>query len=152
MLSALKFNEKNENAKFLPLSQRLTLKTLEPINHENFKEMPYDFHCPTVQSQLTGRVCATCGLYFASKKAMVSHVKALNYFTCKTSKKLKLTRIEAQRKEEVLCVLREKNTKCANEEWVAENEIDEEDLLSCVDNRSDIQVADSLPIIQMTTE
>ncbi|CAL1671585.1 unnamed protein product [Lasius platythorax] len=98
-------------------------------------------------------MCATCGLYFASKKAVVSHAKALNRSTvCKTSKILKLTRIEAQRKEEVLCVLREENTGCENAEWVAENEIDEEDLRSCVDNRSDIQVADSLPIIQTTAE
>ncbi|CAL1671590.1 unnamed protein product [Lasius platythorax] len=116
--------------------------------------------CPTISiAQLCSRNLRVESVRHADfislqKKAVVSHAKTLNHSTvCKASKKLKLARIEAQRKEEVLCVLREENTGCENAEWVAENKIDEEDLRSCVDNnRSDIQGADSLPTIQTIAE
>lgn len=112
MLTALKLDEKDEHAKFLPLFQNLSLKVIESVDHTSFKEIPYDFYCPSVQSELSSRICATCNIYFASKKVAL-HAKCLKHSIKKKSSSLKLTSIEANRKKESLCIFEDENTGCA---------------------------------------
>jgi hypothetical protein len=37
------------------------------------KGLPYDFSCPSVENVLPRRVCADCGVYFATIKSMKLH-------------------------------------------------------------------------------
>ncbi len=40
-----------------------------------FKSLPYDLYNPSVQSQLTERICKHCSLYFASKVMLNTHMR-----------------------------------------------------------------------------
>lgn len=145
---------KTEDAKFLPLFQRLAFKTSDNTQFEGFTEMPYDFFCPTVQSQLDNRICSTCGLYFATKKAASAHMKALKHkLSAKEKKSKKLVSIEAQRKDEMLCIFQEENTGCKNSDWCFESEIEIEDVQNCVDRRNNTCETDSsIPVINSMEE
>ena len=53
---------------FPPLSIQLHLsRGLLPRSTRVFKALPYDLYNPSVQSELIGRICKCCNLYFASK-------------------------------------------------------------------------------------
>ena len=40
-----------------------------------FADVPYDLYCPKVFDKVHERTCEECGIYFASKKAKMSHKK-----------------------------------------------------------------------------
>lgn len=133
LLTALNFSQKSENAKFLPLFQNLSLNTIESTDHKIFEVVPYDFYCPTVQSELSNRICTTCHLYFASEKALgILHAKSLKHSVAKKKpSKLKLSSIEVARKEEVLCIFKDEDTGIESAEWIDKTDIES----VCVDKR-----------------
>lgn len=48
--------------------------------YDHFNEIPYDFYCPSLCSDLkliVERTCKECGLYFCSKKAVTLHKNSL---------------------------------------------------------------------------
>lgn len=118
------WNEKNENAKFLPLFQRLSIKL--SISYEPFTEMPYDYYCPTVHEQLSDRVCKTCGLYFASKKGAISHMKLVGHSIKKARQKriIKSKSIIKTRGTEKLCILHDKNGEKNDSEWIESEDLE----------------------------
>lgn len=66
-LIAVNTDEENEKDKFLSLFQRLSLQDLK-IPIDNWAEMPYDYYCPSVRSQLSNRICLTCNRYYVTKR------------------------------------------------------------------------------------
>lgn len=60
-----------EDCHYCPLFIQLATKIDFPDH--TYEEIPYDFYCPSVQSQLKTRCCTICGLYFASQTAMKEH-------------------------------------------------------------------------------
>lgn len=116
--------------------------------------MPYDYFCPTVRSQLASRICLTCGLYFATKKTALSHMKALSHkLTAKEKKARKLLSIEAQRENEVLCIYEDAITSSKDSDWCVESDIDVEDVKNCVDRRNYAPDEDTpMPVIESIKE
>lgn len=58
-------------SKFSPFLVRLSVDLSPPLG--GFDQMPYDFFCPSVQSDLKKKVCPTCGIYFTSHKVVQMH-------------------------------------------------------------------------------
>ncbi|KAJ8666270.1 hypothetical protein QAD02_007932 [Eretmocerus hayati] len=135
ILKAVPLGEEHANARFLPLFQRLALVNLEIPNPDGFKKIPYDLYCPSVRSELSGRICKTCGIYFVTKKAATDHMKSLNHAPVKAPQKSRIKRIEAQRKEEVLCIMQEHGASTLTAEWIMEDHIQNHDTDDCIDNR-----------------
>ncbi|KAJ8682384.1 hypothetical protein QAD02_018176 [Eretmocerus hayati] len=63
--------------------------------------VPYDYYCPSIRDQITGRLCRICGAYFGSKKRKELHSKHKHGSECNS--KLRATRILSKRGNEVLC-------------------------------------------------
>lgn len=83
-----------------------------------FKILPHDLYCPSLKNTLKDRVCAICGLYFASQVMLNSHKKVHN--ASKTVKKILPKRVAARRHQEVLVL-----QNGADElEWMDEKEVD----------------------------
>ena len=61
----------DEAGHFYDLPTRLMLDTLAPTT--DFRQLPFDFSCPTVKSELHKKVCQSCGIYFSSAKALQVH-------------------------------------------------------------------------------
>lgn len=119
-----------------------------------FKEMPYDFYCPTVQTQLQGRVCSICGLYFATKKAVKSHVKNLKHTMRAQFKRKNLISIEAERDAEFLCVVKDDRTGEKDAEWIEKDDMAEELIGNEVNVNYETNGVQeiSMPIIQSLSE
>ena len=114
--------------KFCPLLLQLALN-IQP-KHKDFPVIPYDFHCPSVQSQLYDRTCLECGLYHASIKSLTKHCKIIH--KCqpkqieekkKASRKLVqakkiISKRESNNEEELLCIIKYKNAATEDIEWV----------------------------------
>ena len=62
-----------QDGHFDSLQTRILLSTILP-NH-NFKHLPFDFFCPSIQKTIKSRVCKTCGIYFCSASRLKSHRK-----------------------------------------------------------------------------
>ena len=117
------------NATFLPLFVNLQLN-----NHVQKDEMgafvipPYDLHCPSVQLQLVKRCCSVCGIYHASVKSAVNHVKvhrrtSFGVIPQEIIEKKRPVRVAARRQREMMVVLRDHlNNESA--EWLDVEEID----------------------------
>ena len=74
--NGLEYGENKENSKFLSMFTNLAInKNIFPprVAVKFPKGIPYDFACPTVEKVLPRRVCAKCGLYFATTKSNGAH-------------------------------------------------------------------------------
>jgi hypothetical protein len=113
----------------LPLFVNLQLN-----NHVQKDEMgafvipPYELHCPSVQLQLVKRCCSVCGIYHASVKSAVNHVKvhrrtSFGVIPQEIIEKKRPVRVAARRQREMMVVLRDHlNNESA--EWLDVEEID----------------------------
>ncbi|KAJ8672545.1 hypothetical protein QAD02_003804 [Eretmocerus hayati] len=72
---------------------------------------------------------------FCYKKAATDHMKSLNHAPVKAPQKSRIKRIEAQRKEEVLCIMQEHGASTLTAEWIMEDHIQNHDSDDCIDNR-----------------
>jgi len=50
----------------------LILHRLEPKTE--FKQIPFDYFCPSIRDQLSKRICQKCGSYFPSQVAVKRHM------------------------------------------------------------------------------
>lgn len=112
---------------FLALSSNVA--HLLPEAKKEFKRIPYDLFCPSVQSCLVSRICKICGLYFASQKMMKahsSHHRKSSYVSLSLSSepsKIRPVRIAARRQRELMAVIvREEGEE--DVEWFEEEELD----------------------------
>jgi hypothetical protein len=86
-----------------------------------FKVIPYDLYCPSLKDCLKDRVCANCGLYFATQVMLKEH-KKLHKSKDTIIQKTRPVRLAAKRQKEWLAIfLRNESTEC---EWIDENELD----------------------------
>ena len=138
---------KDQDGKFLPLFQRLVFKSLHPSKFETLEKMSFDYYCPSVESQLENRICDTCGLYFASKKSAVMHMKNLKH---KIKAGTKIIRIGAQRKDELMCLFKDQNTEAEDVEWLDSEDFDSNDIQNIQDDG--ISIPDSMPVLPATLE
>lgn len=110
-------------SRFAPLLIALSLKL--DLILQNFNIRPYDFHCPSVQSQLNDRVCKKCGLYFASKKLANSHAKQLHATKNQPMIRVRPVRVAARRANEIMCIIQnDQFTEDEDVEWLDEGEVD----------------------------
>ncbi|XP_063895457.1 uncharacterized protein LOC135118163 [Helicoverpa armigera] len=98
-------------SKFSPLLVRLSVDLSPPL--EEFKQMPYDFFCPSVQFDLKKKVCPTCGIY-VHDKTVPDH--------CET--RVQPQRLAARRANELLCIMRRYETSSEDADWLDEDEVD----------------------------
>lgn len=84
-----------------------------------FKKLPYDLYCPSLQKVLKDRVCTECCLYFASKKGVAAHEKALHRKQ-RSVPKTKINKVVTKIKKEVLCVTEQSPDQAT---WLDEDEI-----------------------------
>lgn len=114
--------------------------------------MPYDYYCPTVGEQLSGPVCKTCGLYFASKKGAISHMKLLGHSINKAKAKSRINSklILKTRGSEKLCILLDENGEENDSEWIEsehleiENESDDCSIQNVISDQPSIPVINSI--------
>ena len=74
--NGLEYGESAENSKFVSLFTNLAInKSIYPPRAavKFLKGIPYDFACLNVEKDLPRRVCASCGLYFATMKSNAAH-------------------------------------------------------------------------------
>ncbi|XP_015116810.1 uncharacterized protein LOC107040985 [Diachasma alloeum] len=110
-----------EEARFLPLFQRLSIT----VPRDKWIKMPYDACCPTVQSQLESRMCSQCELYFASKKAANSNVKSIHKNSkSRSTPKCRPKRVVASRRQELLYIIEDEDTKGEDIEWRDTDDVD----------------------------
>ncbi|KAL7287658.1 hypothetical protein TKK_0018299 [Trichogramma kaykai] len=133
-----------KNASFFTLFKRLSIKL--NCNDPTFKNLPYDYHCSTVQDILQDRICPFCGLYFASLKNVKEHRKIIHPAQRIAKKILKktATRIIKRRNDEVLCVV--DNNDAQDIEWLAIEEVINADSF-LPSQESEVNTED-LPIIE----
>ncbi|XP_041371065.1 uncharacterized protein LOC121384651 [Gigantopelta aegis] len=93
------------------------------------KGLPYDFACPSLQSELQKRICDRCGLYHASIKSMTSHSRmcrnkypTLNHEAQAAVHRICPTRLAAKRQRELMCVIRYMENE--EFEWLDEDDVD----------------------------
>lgn len=105
--------------------------------------MPYDFVCPSVQSDLKKKVCPTCGIYFTSQKSVQMHSRYVHGKTgqdhCDT--RVRPQRLAARRANEVLCIMRRYETSYEDADWLDEDEIDASGLTVPEPSSSALQMA-----------
>ncbi|GBP08420.1 hypothetical protein EVAR_77123_1 [Eumeta japonica] len=111
-------------SKFSPLLVRLSVALSPPL--EGFKQMPYNFFCPSVQSDLKKKVCPTCGIYFTSHKGVQMHCRYVHgkpvQDRCET--RVRPQRLAAKRANEFLCIVHRYETSSEDADWLDEDEVD----------------------------
>lgn len=112
----------NTKNKFSSLLLRLSLKTKPAC--KNFKQIPYDYFCPSIKSNLSQRICNICGLYHASCKSKDLHIKETHKKSSVPVPKLRPVRVAAKRARELMIILKDKETGAEDSEWVDESEVD----------------------------
>lgn len=115
-------NECEENKHFASFFSLNSLKTGNILPTE-FKIIPYDLYCPSVQNVLEARTCATWCKYFVSLVLLKEHVKFVNKTLPPQTQKIRPTRIAAQWTNESMAIIgREENE---DVEWADIAEIDD---------------------------
>lgn len=112
----------DKKSKFAPLLLNLASK-IKPKSDE-FKIIPYDFHCPSIQEALNNRICKICGIYFASNKSMLNHKKSI-HINLKEDEhekpvKIRPERVAARRAKELLCIMSSENEEV---DWLDEDDV-----------------------------
>lgn len=83
-------------------------------------------HCPSIESQIKDRTCEKCSLYFASKKAVATHLKKYHKKNdSMTCSRIRPVNIIDRRNHEALCIIRtDENSEDA--EWIDIDDIEPE--------------------------
>ena len=100
---------------FLPLFVNLQLNSvIQQDKMGDFMVPPYDLHCPSVEPFLRKRCCSVCGIYHASLKALVIHMKDCHpkspppiAVTPVGDERIRPVRIAARRQRELMVILRD---------------------------------------------
>jgi hypothetical protein len=130
----LKCNSSDNKNRFMSLFLNIALdKSIVPSKaFKKFpKGLPYDFSCPSVENVLPRRICADCGIYFATIKSMKVHKNICNSKTpknfSKQEEKLRPQRLAARRQQELLCVI--VGSEEETFEWHNEEDVETEGLV-----------------------
>lgn len=111
-----------DKGKYLPLFENiLLLPKIKPPNFNNFKKIPYDIMCPSINKDLPRRICKKCGLYFASFSAMTAHQQMCDNQLNMVNKVLPM-RIAAKRQRELMVSI--KKSEIEDLEWIDEENIE----------------------------
>ena len=133
---------------FLALS--LKFDDLLPKAAKEFKVLPFDLFCPSIQSCLKDRICKVCHVYFASqvmmKKHFVhAHTKKKNPPVEPTIQRVRPLRVAARRQRELMVVIaRQENA--VDAEWMDDEEVDTTGL-DLIENP--VLEQQSMPVISM---
>ncbi|KAK3925661.1 Transient receptor potential cation channel subfamily A member 1 [Frankliniella fusca] len=87
-------------------------------------DLPYDLYCPSVKSQLEGRSCKECGLYFSSKKNAEAHKRQSHRMSQAT--KVRPKKLLKRRGDEILCSVEEEEV--VEVTWIEREDLDMEGL------------------------
>lgn len=125
LVVAAAMDQSMDKAKFLPFFQRLSFK-MPPKDKNQFPILPYDYHCPSVQSDLKERICPECNIYFASKKNLKDHRQNVHpkERQSRASRKRNLKKVVTKRNNEALCIIFDDLTGAEDSERVDQDEID----------------------------
>ncbi|CAB3979548.1 Hypothetical predicted protein [Paramuricea clavata] len=127
--NGLEYGENKENSKFVSLFTNLAInKNIFPprVAVKFPKGTPYDFACPNVEKDLPRKVCAKCGLCFATIKYNAAHkawCSARTPISCSVER-IRPQRIAARRQRELMCVLVEEESAMEELEWHEEQYVD----------------------------
>ncbi|XP_062560330.1 uncharacterized protein LOC134224782 [Armigeres subalbatus] len=109
---------------FLPLFQNLALKIGRPTPSKT-NVVPYDMFCPSVLADLPARICDVCGLYFASKKSVDHHSKAVHgNARQRRNEGSRSICAKGRRGKEILCLVQDNQTGGEDVEWMDETDVD----------------------------
>ena len=125
-LKAPERSESETNHKFAPLfiSQNLKLDQILPRSTRNFKVLPYDLFCPSVQSQLSERCCKECSLYFASKVMLKKHISVHKTARVPVIPRVRPLRVAAKRQRELMAIIAHSENGPEDAEWIDEDLLD----------------------------
>lgn len=114
-------SESETNHKFAPLfiSKNLNLDRILPRSTRNFKVLPYDLFCPSVQSQLSERYCKECSLYFASKVMLKNHTSMHKTAKILVISRVYPLRVAAKRQRELIAIIAHSENGPEDGEWIA---------------------------------
>lgn len=98
------------------------LNQTELMPSVKWKEVPYDFFCPSVQSKLDSRICS-CGKYFSSVTSLKAH-RSLKKGCESFTPSIKAGRILAQKENEKLIVVNYDGED--DIEWVYDVDLDDD--------------------------
>ncbi|CAH0717423.1 unnamed protein product, partial [Brenthis ino] len=123
--NGLKVSQVNsDDGTYLNLFARLAVK-LQP-EAPDFKQIPFDWFCPSVHDKLASRTCKECGLYHTSNKTLLQHLKHLHPKQNRKGevvRRVQPTRIAARRARELLCIIEDENDGTENAEWLDDDEV-----------------------------
>ena len=128
--------ETADQTKFLLLFQGLST-AISSDDMSKYAVLPYDYHCPTVQKDLIDRICPLCDLYFASKKNVEIHKKAVHPSVKTTEIKRKTKRVIKKSKNEAMCIIADDLTREEDMEWIPLDEIEIENVTESHETGSD---------------
>ena len=120
-----------DKKKFSSLFVALSINWTEllPISTRSLKQLPYDFHCPSVQCVLLKQIYKVCGLYFASKVLLKQHVTIHNQTKEPPTRPVRPIRLAAKRQRELMVIIANEMDGPEQAEWIDEEEIDLESLI-----------------------
>lgn len=108
------------------VSQILRPENILPSSLKEYKVLPYDLYCPSVQDVLQNRICKICSIYFASHIMLKKHVQRDHKSEKKINpvfEKVRPVRIAARRQRELMAVISlSENVEFVD--WMDENDID----------------------------
>lgn len=107
-------------------AQVLKPDAILPRSVRNFKVLPYDLYCPSVQSVLTNRICKICGMYFATHVMLKKHCNGVHKTEGKVLPevaRVRPLRIAARRQRELMAIIA-LNDKVEVADWMDEDDID----------------------------
>jgi len=94
-----------------------------PRSAGTFKQLPYDFYCPSVQPIISERICKVCGIYFASKVMLQKHSSEHKKSQVLSTKKIRPIRVAARRQRELMAIVAAVENG-EQVDWIEEQELD----------------------------
>lgn len=99
-----------------------------PRSATNFKILPYDTYCPSVQTVLIRRICKKCGLYHSSLSALKIHLRQCGIQ--EEPPRIRPVRVAARRQRELMAVI--VRGEAEDVEWLDEDDVDSTGILGIV--------------------
>lgn len=104
-------------------------RELLPRSTRSFKSLPYDLYNPSVQSQLTERICKNFSLYFASKVMLNTHMRIHKNeknapAQVEIQTRIRPIRVAARRQREMMVIIANSENGPEDAEWIEEDELD----------------------------
>lgn len=150
-----------ETNKFPSLFFSLSIsRDILPPSVEQFRILPYDLYTPSIQSQLSDRICTNCDLYFASKVMLKSHMivhkKKSNPSVNKGVQEKEIihtrtrpVRIAAMRQREIMAIIasdENDGSDTEDAEWIDRDDLDLSGVPSAIVDNSPALICPVIPL------